>query len=416
MNPRALSTLDAFFLAYQRRAQIAMHMGVTLTLDGELSRDVLENALAQLITRWPALGAPVTRRGFGLAQGHATPAHASALLVPLRSHEDLSRARNTLLDPLSQAPLRLYWHEAPGEHTLVLCVHHALMDGEGVMAVILALLRALTGEPLAERAAETPANSLANHPAWSTMLRAQAQRNRRDRARTPSRLALGLIAPGPLEVHSEHLTGSSLTALRARADRAGVSLSAWIIAAWIHALHAHVVPSGPVSVEVPVSLRARNRTPDALGNHVAPITFWSETQRDTEAIAKQIRSDFRHAIQSGMHLVDALTTAPIAKLPWALFERVVVNADTTGNATSHVAALRLPRPLTAHKASPLRLRAWQPFSPVCLRMGVALTAIDAHDELMLSLTYRTHSISQNAAQDLTASLMTELLAPHTAQS
>ncbi|MBL8678591.1 MAG: hypothetical protein JNK05_05475 [Myxococcales bacterium] len=413
MGASRISAYDAFFLAYQRRARVAMHLGLDLELVGSLDDHTVERAVAALLARWPELGSVVRPRAFGLAFEPARDALAR-ILRPLGARESsVIRALNEEIDPFSAPPLTVHRRREEGVTRVILRVHHVAADGELFVKIAEALVAALAGEaPEPERPARpTPK---ANGPSWLARLR---DKQRRDEAIARSEhqmLPLACVEPGPCAVLDARIESRAWAAVRARAEREGTSVALWVIAAWARAVHG-AMPAregARIAVEVPVSVRRREGLGDRAGNHLAPVVFFVDAREPIERVARALRGSLRQAVASGQLETDRALAAPGAALPWALFERVAVTPTTTGNASAHVAALSVdesPWSSTARRSrGRLALRRFVPFSPVCLKMGAALTAVCAPDEACLAVTYRERAMDAGAARALLDRALAEL--------
>ncbi|MFO0563928.1 MAG: hypothetical protein U0269_38240 [Polyangiales bacterium] len=410
MTSERLSAFDAFFVAYQRQAGIAMHLGLDVELDGALDRSAIDRAVNAVLSQWPALGAPLKK---GLTGLHTSErGDARAIVRVERERSALDAEINAMIDPFNEPAMSVGWASEGARHRVVLRVHHAMMDGEGFAAVAMEFFAALGGGRSEKEREGARRKSARARPArsMSELLREKKARDDRVAARSHAMFSLGCIAPGPVSVVSESLVGEALQRARARAESVGVSPALWVIAAWARAAHAEVGRAGEVAIEVPVSVRAREGLENQRGNHIAPLVFFADAQRPIEQVARGMRASLRAAVERGQLEMDRVLSAPGAMLPWAVFERVAVNPTTTGNATTHVAAVRVDRSVRGlfTEASGLSLVRWAPFSPVCLKMGAALTVIQAPDEWAMAVTYRRNAMSESRAKSLLERAVAEL--------
>ncbi len=407
MKAERLSAIDAFFVAYQRRAGIAMHLGLDAELEGELDPSRIARAVDAVLARWPALGAPLRA---GIAGVYTTDrVDRSAIARPMGDDDAaVDAAINEQIDPFAQPSLQVRWRSTGRSHRVIVRVHHAMMDGEGFAAVAMTFFAALAGTTL-EHEAPSVARA-ARALSWPALLREKQRRDALARESRHAMLPLACVAPGNVATVSERLRDAAMDRAKARAEASGVSAALWVIAAWARAVHAATGQGGVVAIEVPVSVRAREGLRLARGNHIAPLVFYTDAARPIEAVARGLRSDLRRAVERGHLEMDRKATALGAVLPWPLFERIAVDPSTTGNATSHVAAVQIDRSVRGLFAarSGLALVRWSPFSPVCLKMGAALTAIQALDEWALTVTWRRGAMSESAAKSLLESTLADL--------
>lgn len=410
MTSERLSAFDAFFVAYQRQAGIAMHLGLDVELEGALDARAIDRGVSAVLSRWPSLGAPLSR---GLTGLHTTArADVKAIARRERDWRAAGEAINAMIDPFEGPSLRVSWaSEGDARHRVVLRVHHAMMDGEGFAAVAMVFFAALAGGANGTHTSDRPVRARGvRDRALSELAREKRRRDERVGAAKHRMFSLGCVAPGPVAVVSATVSGDALARAMTACERLSVSPALWVIAAWARAAHAEVAREGEVAVEVPVSARAREGLGNRRGNHIAPLVFFVDGQRSMEHVARGLRASLRDAVERGHLEMDRVMAAPGAMLPWAVFERIAVNPSTTGNATTHVAAVRVDRSVRALFApsSAVKLVRWTPFSPVCLKMGAALTAIQAPDEWSLAVTYRCNAMSESRAKSLLDRALNEL--------
>jgi hypothetical protein len=410
-----LSAFDAFFLAFQRRAGVAMHLGLSFELHGTLTRSALDAGIDSVLARWPDL-ARVVRAGL-LGVRYAGPSLRDRVLDVATSDEAFDGRMNDTIDPFTGPSLSVTWREANGAHRVLVRAHHASFDGEGFVAMALRLIETIAshGHEHEQREGGTTVQRTSGRRGARgivSLWREKREKDRRVIADAHRRIALACARPGPVAVECDRIEGDILERVRAQGAGGGMGLRA--IAAWTRAVHADIGDGGEVAVEVPVSLRAATAAGDAMGNHLAPLVFYADGTRPLADVTRALRQQFRSAITRGHLDVDRRFAAPGRWLPWPVFERVAITPITTGNATSHVAALRLDRSprerVRALSHGALELARWTPFSPVCLRMGAALTVIDAPDELVLAVTYRANALSRARARAMLDRAREELCA------
>ena len=399
-DPR-LSAVDAFFLAYQRQARIPMHLGVTLRLRGALGPGPLLAALAAVRLRWPGAGRLLEISTLGLRWGEPSPPERSLVELGPAHPEDFPL--DDPLDPTRTAPFQILWRPGDEEHELTLRAHHALLDGEGFLLAAFHLLDAL-----AAATAGAPPPPAEEH--------APAQRRRpsppllNGRSIQPGErcfLPLASAEPGPCG-RAQVVRGAGLLGrLEALERRSGVGPPWWALGAWLKALErwrrGHRGP-GRLTLEVPASLRGSLAEPLRQGNHVAPLILEVDAAQPLEGVARALKAAFKGEMASGAHRRAALLAAPGKWLPWPVFRRIAVTSERTGNATSHGVYLRLRHEpeerVRRLSGGRLALVGWAPFTPVCLRMGAALTALQGPTSLRLAVTYRRGALGEERAAAL----------------
>ncbi len=411
-----LSAYDAFFLAYQRRARIAMHLGLDLELAGALDPAALDRAVSAVIARWPELGSVVRVRALGLSYEPLPDARARIVRPLAEAEAAVDRAINEEIDPFAEPPWTVHARSEGDVHRIVLRAHHAVADGELFVMIAEEFVAALAAPSHARSVASRTAiarASLARRPSWLERLSDKRRRDERVARDEHQRLPLACVAPGPCAVTSERLDARAWSRVTQRSIDARTSVALWVIAAWVRAVHrASERGEGRVAVEVPVSVRRREGLFDRVGNYIAPVVLFVDGSAPIDRVARALRASLRSAVAMGQLETDRALAAPGSLLPWALFERVAVTPTTTGNASTHVAALGVERSpwasLSDRSQGRLELRRFVPFSPVCLKMGAALSAVCAPDEAALSVTYRRNAMSDHAARALLAQTLAEL--------
>ena len=107
-------------------------------------------------------------------------------------------------------------------------------------------------------------------------------------------------------------------------------------------------------------------------------------------------------------------SAPVRLLPWPVFRRVAVTTTSTGFATSHFTWIEhadFRAALRERSGGALVVRDQRFYTPVCLRMGVALAVMAWPDELQLALTHRLTGLSAADADELADLLAATLRGP-----
>ncbi|MCB9547882.1 MAG: hypothetical protein H6706_18840 [Myxococcales bacterium] len=411
-----LSAVDAFFVAYQAQAGILMSVGAEARLSGPADPADLLAVLDALRAHWPVLGCRLARGFVGLRW---RPAFAAADLV--RPLDSLDAWRNHPIDPFEEPPFQVA-HLPTG---LAFRAHHAALDGQALIVVTATLVRLLAarlgGQPAPPLPTGRPWRALAGPRALLAGARLRALFGytrwlaREARAGRSARLALAAVAPGPQAV----TTGAvPLAPVLARAHALGVSPAALGAAAWVRAIArfnaARLPSSGPISLEIPVSLRQGEADAGLLGNLISPLTVFADAAQALPEVATALHATLADARARRLHHAVPLFALPGAWLPWWLFRRVAVTPTSTGFATSHFTLLPppgdLPADVEALSGGRLRLLGRGMWTPVCLAMGAALLAMPWGDALHLAVTHRLTGLDAPAAEALVALLAEELAA------
>jgi hypothetical protein len=408
--PATLTTTDAFFVAYQERAGILMHLGAELVLAGSLDRVALEAAVGIAIARWPALESTLVQTFRGLRW------RAGAHRMVFEDREPaLERWRNTPIDPFREPPFGVLWvRRSATEHVLAFRCHHAVADGMLFLAIVGEILTALANRVTASK----PPTSTVEHPLglarlWrETKLAAswKAARTlaREARADRSARVALRDEVAGAIACCDRRIdaAGRAAIVLRARTEQVR---PAWIVAAaWLQALHAWNVRRGAenalISIEVPVSLRRGPHAMSGTGNHLTVLTLFGDARMPLGALARALWDDYVAAIRRRDHLAVPLFANPVRVLPWPVFRRVAVTTSSTGFATSHFTWIEHEADFRAEARArsngALVVTDQRFYTPVCLRMGVALGVMAWPDELQLSITHRLTGLTADDASEL----------------
>jgi hypothetical protein len=399
-NPRTpLSQLDAFFVAYQERAGIAMQLGVELQLQGAFGRVDLETAVARTVRRWPQLAQTLARRPLGLCW-HGPP-KLGDMVEETHCPKRRSACRDEMIDPFTEPPLRIVWMRGarPGVQHLDVHAHHAVADGGRFVAVVEHMLEELARsqaerqrEPSGEAVPPTRLTDVLPWTAywgpvglWRTIAASRSWCRRARQAQ--ARLALHSGAAGVTRTCERVVAASAST---------------WTVAgAWIKAIHAHNYQRGrlsdaPVSLEIPVRLAPKDCV--SLGNLVSPIVVAASGDQPLAVIAAALQAQFRDAIRQRAHQWVAASTLPGTLLPWPLFKRVAAGETYSGFATSHVTWARSRQELSERMRvlsdGRLRLVHAVPYTPVCRHMGAALLAMPLPGGLKLVVTYREQALSR----------------------
>lgn len=415
----ALTTTDAFFVAYQEQAKVLMHFGAEVEVTGVIARATVEAAVANVVRRWPALGRTL-ERCFGGLRWTGAPAR---VLHESTEVADIERARNTPIDPFVDAPFGVWWVRRGAElQTFAVRCHHAVADGQLFFAVLTNLLAAIA----ADAQIATPPTGTAPHPLGLARLwrdtkivpsvrqaRRLAVEARDDRS---ARLKLGEVTPGPVAISDHRLDQRARGELFFRASAERVRPPWMVAAAWLQALHAWNAKreaSGAVfSLEVPVSLRRGAHAMTGTGNHLAVLTLFADARLPLGELARGLWRDYADGVRRRDHLAIPLLAHPVRFLPWPVFRRVAVTSTSTGFASTHYTWLAHEPDVRAavrdQSAGALRISGQRLYTPVCLRMGVALCVLGWPDELQLAITHRLSGLTADDAHELGQLLLAKL--------
>ncbi len=414
---KRLTTTDAFFVAYQERAGITMHLAAEIELRGRLDRADLDAAIARVLARWPVLGCTVAR-GFGGLRWR------NGIVHPVLAVDDDPRAlaawRQGPIDPFRMPPFGVLWaRRADDMHVLGIRCHHAAADGMLFLAIVGELLGGLVAAAPVEIAEDAihplGFGSLRRETTLAASWRHARWLSREADADRSARLALRELAPGDLATCDRRLGDAARRTIAARAAAAQVR-PPWIVAAaWLRALRAwnarRGVANPTLSIEVPVSMRRGPHAMVGTGNHLTVLTLFGDASASPGDLARSLWNDYVAAIRRRDHLAIPLLGAPMRALPWSLFRRVVVTTTSTGFATSHFTWIEhedFRAALRERSGGALVVTDQRFYTPVCLRMGVALGVMAWPDELQLALTYRQNGLSADDASELAELLVEEL--------
>jgi len=410
---QTLTTTDAFFVAYQERAGITMHLGAEIELAGALDRAMLDGAIAAALERWPALAGTLAKKIGGLAwRGQHD------VLTTTDDPDRVVAWRNTLIDPFREPPFGVLWVPRPERHLLAFR-HHAVADGMLFLAIVGEVLGALQSRPAAVPLDGAVVHPLAFGKLWKETKLGASWKHARTLAREAkqdrtARVALRAETPGAIASCDRRL--EDRRAIEARAKAAEVR-PPWIVAAaWLRAVYAWNARRGGenalMSVEVPVSLRRGPHAMTGTGNHLTVLTLFGDARMPLGELARSLWDDYVAAVRRRDHLSVPMLGAPVRLLPWSLFRRVAVTTTSTGFATTHFTWVEHERDFRAQvrerSNGALVVRDQRFYTPVCLRMGVALGVMAWPDELQLAITYRLTGLSDGDAGELADLLLAEL--------
>ena len=445
-----LSATDAFFVAYQQHSGILMQLGGEIELEGELSREHLEQMISYVVARWPRLGQTIQKGPLGLTwKGKSLTEN---MLRIGKDSDALSGWRNEPIDPFHEPPFQVLWippsdaaaaFPVPngGSSTVAFRAHHSVMDGESFVAVTADAAHFLTQARIGkqssppEPAQATTLNDLVSirqlirRGRLAGMWRYTRWLASEARAGRSARLAMDACTTGNTHTCERRLDTDAFLRLKRRAATLRVGPTWLSAAAWMRAIHRWNVSRGRVtnalvSLEFPVSLRRgrngdHNNGHDLLGNFISPLVLFGDATQPLDQLARELRKQLMQGIRSQSQWGTPLLTAPGKFLPWALFRRVAVNPRTTGFATSHFTWFEQPdvhADIARLSEGALRLTGQRIYTPVCLHMGAAAAVLASPDYAQVFLTYRSTALSQEAAESLIDLMMAELEGnsePHT---
>ncbi len=388
-----LSAIDAFFVAYQESSGVLMQLGVEVELKGRITRSDVERVLEHIVRRWPPLGQRLHQQLFGLAwDGECRTSEMLKI-----ADGGLSEWRNRPINPFVEPPFQLLWIAQGDKHLFACRAHHAVVDGEGFIAVCAEALRKLVS-------LETTDSTENAKTSREVSLR-KAFRNLQELRQTkPSaRIAIQTCSPGDTSIVERDLPGVA---------------PAWLCAsAWMRAIHAWNLSRGSastsvISLEVPVSLRRRRDGGIRIGNWISPVTLYGDASQSLEDLALDLKQQMSTAIRRRMHLALPLLSTPAKSLPWPIFRKLVNNPELTGVATSHFAWFEQSR--TIHddvfrqSGGALQIVDQQVYTPVCLHMGAAMSVLVWPDRTQIFITHRLNALSTADANVLADLAVREL--------
>jgi hypothetical protein len=408
-----------------------MQLGGEIELEGELSREHLEQMISYVVARWPRLGQTLKKGWLGLTwKGKSLTEN---MLRIGKASDVLSGWRNEPINPFHEPPFQVLWIPNGGSSTVAFRAHHAVMDGESFVAVTADAAHFLTqariGKPVSppEPAQATTLNDLISVRQlirrgrvtgmwrYTRWLAAEA------RAGRSARLAIDACTTGNTHTCERMLDTDAFIRLKQRAAALRVAPTWLSAAAWMRAIHRWNVSRGyaanaQVSLEFPVSLRRRRNGDgknghDLLGNFISPLVLFGDATQPLDQLARKLRKQLMQGIRSQSHLGTPLLTAPGKFLPWALFRRIAVNPRTTGFATSHFTWFEQPgvhADIARLSEGALRLTGQRIYTPVCLHMGAAAAVLASPDYAQVFLTYRSTALSHEAAGSLIDLMVAEL--------
>jgi hypothetical protein len=435
-----LSAADAFFVAYQQRSGVLMQLGGEADVEGEVTRDDLEQMLAHLVARWPQLGQTLQKSVVGLSWAGGCLTN-QMLSISNGSHHidgngiggnaETARWRNVAMDPFQEPPFQVLWVPKDNGGILAYRAHHAVMDGESFF-----LVGGEASRILARRKGTRQRTVFAGEAAGAVKLTDLVSRKQlrpeklrsmwryvqwlgsEARAGRSARLAMDSCSAGDTHTVKRTFDREAVLELKRQAAEVRVMPMAWCAAAWMRAIHAwnssRGAASNPlISLEVPVSLRrARNKDRGIVGNFISPLVVFADATLPLAQVARDLKAQLTRALRAQAHLSMPLLSAPAKFLPWSLFRRIAVSPKTTGFATSHFTWFEPAGDLLSEVAriskGNFRITARRIYTPVCLHMGAALAVVASSESAQFFITYRGNAFSPSDAEQLMDLLMAEL--------
>jgi hypothetical protein len=411
-----LTQIDAFFVAYQEQSGILMNLGVEMELRGPLTRQHIEYMIIQLIHRYPPLGRKIKKGLFGLSwQGACS---VDNILRIDTDENAVTQWRNKPIDPFSEPPFQVLW--VTGKNQLAIRAHHSVVDGESFARLwfeaMVFLAKSISGEtiplptpvsPLKLSDLMSPIDLLRrkqivpimNYTRWLAK-EAKLQRS--------ARIAMKECQPGDIDICEGVLDKKAYDLIKNSSRTLGVFPAFLCAAAWAQAIHQwntsrNQSSNSIVSLEMPVSLRRRHH--HSYGNFISPLTIFVDAAQPITDMARQLMKRFNLEYRNKSHFGVPLFTSVAKYLPWALFRRMAVTPTSTGFATSHFIWLEQKIDLFSNikncSNGALELVSYKSYTPVCLLMGAALTAVLwPNGALHLSITYRKTAFTETDAHQI----------------
>jgi hypothetical protein len=404
-----LSQVDAFFVAYQEKSGILMQLGSETDLLGILTRDHFLSMLRSLTSRWPQLGQRISKGISGLFWDDKTT--LDGMFHYTTDKSVMEQWRNKTIDPFREPPLQVLWVDQGTKHSLVFRAHHCVMDGEAFLKMCIEAAKALSLAQRGEKQEPPPEegftglsiHDLKGEGRILDLIRYVRWLSKE--ARNPSKGSTyqRQCTPGEIGIQERAFNPVFMEELRQFAKRKGSSLMWMCAGAWIKALYQWNVlnreESSPfLSLEFPVSIRRNARTRNAIGNLISPLTLMADARNPIEEIALSLQSQTLEGIRKRFHFGVPLFTLPGKYVPWSIFRRLAVNQTTSGFATSHFSWFEYkedPKLLfSENSGGGLELVTQRIYTPVCLHMGAALSALISPQEPKLFITYRKTGFSE----------------------
>lgn len=318
--------------------------------------------------------------------------------------------------------VRASWLEGEGRHTLILCIHHAIVDGRTLVTRLQEWVQSvqqlqLGEQPTRERVPTPPALDQRRFPLGEE--RQQLEHLMRYVVRSPATRLLRRVHSLALEpeenprlrrsrlVH-HRLTREDTQALRQRARAEETTLQGALLASVLLAAREEHDEPGPLMLAgySAVSLREQlEPSPgDAMGIFVSQVTTWHAV-RPRQAfwsLAREVREQLQQRLSEGeAYFTFPLTgyLVPPVPLGGRLFLRFFSRLNPVNLGVSNLGVVA---PLELHRRAPLQLEQVHACVSLSLIGGFGLLASTFDEQLSLNFLYQTPVVSEKRAIALAA--------------
>lgn len=429
-SARRLDTTEGIFWVYEQHG--AFRAAHTAVIEGELSEELLQQALLRLQARQPKLRmlirGGVSELQFVQTSIAATVAWVRRGVPQAQWAREAERELNGPGFPADALPWRvgLLLGSAPqGPHAVVLVLHHSLTDGLGTLRILNDLLRSCaevaagTVEPPPEPPeAPTLDACLAEGTGRRELLRHRA----RNVLQRFSKQKAQLLPFEGVAMPSERRTGVLLRdvepeifrALHRRAREARVSINGVLTVLALDAVHSILGVRGELAVSTQVSLRTRCR-PQILPAHVGVYV--------SNVVTRHALEDRRGLWERAAEIAEAVQRPLEARTPQialragrgrlAALERSVAMQVADAQSQGRVGALSLSNrgPVPVEDAGPFVLRAL--YSPAgvhavgpCLQLSFGTVC----DRLCCTFSYPRPLLRERTVNAIAHALTTRIIA------
>jgi NRPS condensation-like uncharacterized protein len=315
----------------------------------------------------------------------------------------------------------------PDGDSVLLNLSHAAGDGISAVRLMASFLRAYAGQddppaPVDPLAVRDIGRLVRSRSVTARLARARTLLERTAQlAQSPTRIAADGASQRPGYGFSLLALGAQELRAMAAQRRGGATVNDVLLAGFAVTIlrwnQRHGAPVGPLSLMMPVNLRAAEWRNEIVGNYASYVSvhFGAEEQTDMNAAVAAARARTREIKTRGAAgLVIDLLELPTATLPTAVKRRFQDLISLTGSRLVDTAVLsnlgRLEAaPALGDSAGEVR-RVW--FSPPGrMPLGASLGAATYGDELFLCLRYRHALFDSDAATAFTALLRDTLITP-----
>lgn len=289
-----------------------MNVLCALELGDGVDRDRVEAAWAQVADLVPVVGARVDRAGGETRLAFGPPGVRPAVA----SYDDLptalaAEARSRI--PLGTGPVARCSVVGPAATTLVLAVHHAVLDGRALAQLALVLARVIAGEDVTGHPLLSPTVPLSRFAPpesdWRSRRRemlalARAVREEETfvgNADAPGWHDAGLDRERDPRFVTFALSGEESTGLVEWARANGATVQGAVSAAVVRAARGLGSASGRLGLATPVDLRARALAPAdaAIGQAAAVLAGSYAVSGSAAEIARAVSTDVRRRVDRG---------------------------------------------------------------------------------------------------------------------